>query len=92
MHVHPRGFIYWSNPRYKAIVDADLRIPAFLEKANQFCTHCAELDLDEDMEAHVVGGMEASFCLFVNHRQCVAGYELTNVKTRHVKDMTTNGC
>ncbi|KAJ8454448.1 hypothetical protein ONZ51_g13016 [Trametes cubensis] len=91
MHVHPRGFIYWSNPRCKAIVDADLRIPAFLEKANQFCAHCAELDLDEDMEAHVVGGMEASFCLFVNHRQCVAGYELTNVKTRHVKDMTTNG-
>ncbi|KAH9899739.1 hypothetical protein C8Q73DRAFT_833537 [Cubamyces lactineus] len=90
MHVHPRGFIYWSSPRYKAIVDADLRIPAHLEKAHQFCAHCAELDLDEGMEAHVVGGMDASFCLFVNHRQCVAGYELATVKTRNVRDMTAN--
>lgn len=44
------------------------------------------------MEAHMIGGMDASFCLFINHKQCVAAYELSNVLSSAIRDMTVGAC
>ncbi|KAI0650607.1 hypothetical protein C8Q79DRAFT_901712, partial [Trametes meyenii] len=91
LYIHPRGFIYWLNSRHHAVVDEDIRNPSSLEKANQFCSQCANLNLSEGMEAHMLGGMDASFCLFVNHNQCVAGYDLAKVRDGAVRDMPVSG-
>ncbi|KAI0352969.1 hypothetical protein OH77DRAFT_1427738 [Trametes cingulata] len=88
IQVNPRGHIYWVNTTYRVVVDEDLRTPSGLEKANDFCAQCERLDLTEGMEAHMIGGMDASFCLFINHIQCVAGYEISGVRSGAVRDMT----
>ncbi|KAL1944290.1 hypothetical protein VTO73DRAFT_3475 [Trametes versicolor] len=89
-YVHPRGAVYWVNATHQVVVDDDIREPLSLQRANQLCAQCAELDLSGGMEAHMIGGLDASFCLFVNHKQCVAGYELPKVRSSVVKDMTVS--
>ncbi|KAI0832560.1 hypothetical protein BC628DRAFT_1310168 [Trametes gibbosa] len=86
-HVHPRGAVYWTNPSHRVVVDDDIRVPAILQKATQFCAQCSQLDLSDGMEAHMIGAMDASFCLFINHKQCAAGYDLANIRTKAIRNM-----
>lgn len=78
------------NATHQVVVDDDIREPSSLRRANEFCAQCSQLALPEGMEAHMIGGMDASFCLFVNHKQCVAGYELPKVRSSAVRDMSVN--
>ncbi|KAI0775979.1 hypothetical protein BD413DRAFT_257633 [Trametes elegans] len=91
MHVHPRGSMYWTSPLHKTVIDDDIRKPHMLERATQFCNSCVEFALPEGTEAQMIGGMDASFCLFVNHDQCVAGYDHTKVRNEAVRDLSPNG-
>ncbi|KAI0375775.1 hypothetical protein BV20DRAFT_1008565 [Pilatotrama ljubarskyi] len=88
LHVNPRGHVYWRNARFRVVVDEDLRNPVGLEKASQFCAQCDRLDLTEGLEAHMIGGMDTSFSLFLNHNHCVAGYEVSRVRDGAVRDMS----
>ncbi|KAI0638317.1 hypothetical protein C8Q77DRAFT_1215149 [Trametes polyzona] len=89
-HVHPRGARYWTNPKYHVVVHDDIGDPSTLQRANDFCNQCAAFDLPPGMEVHMIGGMDTSFCLYVNHNQGVAGYELAKVKSIAVRDMAVN--
>ncbi|KAI1796251.1 hypothetical protein LXA43DRAFT_989002 [Ganoderma leucocontextum] len=75
MYTHPRGSIYFRNVQYKLTVDQDIRVPANLSKAEAFCAKYVPQSLPEAMEACMAYGVDASTCLFVNHKQCVAGYD-----------------
>ncbi|KAL7282507.1 hypothetical protein ACG7TL_003978 [Trametes sanguinea] len=91
MHTHPRGYVYWSNASCQVVVDEDVRQSANLARASKFCDQCADLALDEGMEAYMIGGMDVSFCLFVNHRQCAAGYDLSKMRNDAITDQSSAG-
>lgn len=76
MYIHPRGSIYFRNDDSRVVVDEDIRTPAMLEKANAFCSGQPYTFPSSETEVHMTYGVGASVCLFVNHQQCAAGYDL----------------
>ena len=79
MFTHPRGSIYFRNDQHKLTVDEDIRIPSHLAKAEAFCASHVEPSLPDHMEIFMAYGVDASTCLYVNHRQCVASYDLAKI-------------
>ena len=90
MYTHPRGSIYFRHSGFRVVVDEDIRIPAQLEKATDFWSKHAQL-IPEDMEAYLAYGMEVAVGLFINHKQCVAGYELSKlVSSSSIRDLSVD--
>lgn len=92
MYTHPRGSIYFWNPSHKVIVDEDIRAPAHLENANAFCSQQHRAHSLGDIEAYMAYGGDASVPLFVNHIQCVAGYDRSKVVGSAVRDLSVDAC
>ncbi|RPD67027.1 hypothetical protein L226DRAFT_452746 [Lentinus tigrinus ALCF2SS1-7] len=91
MYTHPRGSMYFRHKRLGVVVDEDIRIPANLDKVAVFCAQHRQLGLPDHMEAHTAYGVDASVCLYVNHRQCVAGYIPNKLHGSAVKDFSVDG-
>ena len=92
LYTHPRGNIYFYHPVHKVVVDDDVRIPANLEKADSFCLHHSQLGFTGDTEAHMSYGVDASICLFVNHKQCIAGYDRSKVTGHATRELSVDAC
>ena len=80
MYTHPRGSVYFRHNLFQVVIDENLHIPAILEKANLLCTEIAQLDASDKIDIHLSFGIEASVCLYVCHKQCVASYELGKIR------------
>lgn len=80
IYTHPRGCIYFRHEQTKVIIDQDNRIPANLEKANAFCAEHPDLAPWDDTEVHLTFGVDAAVCLFVNHKQCAASYDVQKLR------------
>ena len=91
MYTHPRGSMYFRHNNYGVVVDEDIHIQANLDKVVDFCTQHYRMDLPDYMEAHMAYGVDASVCLYVNHKQCVAGYTLDNLWGGAVKELSVDG-
>lgn len=91
-YTHPRGSVYFRNVRYRLIVDEDIRIPANLSKADEFCTKYVPQTLPDAMEVCMAYGVDVSTCLFVNHKQCVASYDLLKLKGAVLRGLSVNSC
>ncbi|KAJ7781377.1 hypothetical protein B0H16DRAFT_1358888 [Mycena metata] len=89
LHVHPQGWIYFSNPSLKIVTDQDARIPEvyeILQKAIQL--HLGSTD-SEEAETHmqVTRELQASgpgvgaLSLVIDHLNCIASYEWEDVKS-----------
>ncbi|EJF56594.1 hypothetical protein DICSQDRAFT_112889 [Dichomitus squalens LYAD-421 SS1] len=79
MYTHPRGSIYFRNDRHKVIVDEDIRIPTHLSQVESLCVNRTQQGLPDYMEIYMAYGVDASMCLFMNHKQCVASYDVAKV-------------
>ncbi|KAJ6509911.1 hypothetical protein C8R47DRAFT_1095861 [Mycena vitilis] len=90
LHVHPQGWIYFSNPSLKIVTDQDIRLPgiyAILDKAAQISA-VGNVDDLEGIELHLQVTKELSgqadgpgvLSLAINHLHCVASYEIEDVK------------
>ncbi|KAI0722839.1 hypothetical protein C8Q76DRAFT_375824 [Earliella scabrosa] len=90
LYTHPRGNIYFYHPVHKVVVDDDIRIPANLEKADSFCLHHSQLGFTGDTEAHMSYGVDASISLFVNHKQCIAGYDRSKVTGHATRELSVD--
>ncbi|TFK94669.1 hypothetical protein K466DRAFT_246215 [Polyporus arcularius HHB13444] len=91
MYTHPRGSMYFRHKPSGVIVDEDIRISANAEKVADFCAECGQLNLPDYMEAHMAYGVDASVRLYVNHKQCVAGYILEKFHGGAIKDLSVDG-
>ncbi|KAM5534280.1 hypothetical protein V8D89_012008 [Ganoderma adspersum] len=91
MYTHPRGSVYFRNIPCRLTVDEDIRIPANLSKAQEFCAKYVPQTLPEGIEACMAGyGVDASTCLFVNHKQCVAGYDISKLKGTVLRSLSAD--
>ncbi|THV08693.1 hypothetical protein K435DRAFT_772120 [Dendrothele bispora CBS 962.96] len=75
LHVHPRGWIYFSNKQLKAVVDQDIRQPEHLSTFFSLVSEHGALELNEEMEIHY----HFSMSLWVNHKYCIASSERDGV-------------
>ncbi|KAI0720256.1 hypothetical protein C8T65DRAFT_705862 [Cerioporus squamosus] len=91
MYTHPRGSMYFRHERSGVVVDEDIRIPANSDKVADFCAQHGRLGLPDFMEAHMAYGVDASVCLYVNHKQCVAGYNVDKLHGRAIKELSVDG-
>ncbi|RDX53955.1 hypothetical protein OH76DRAFT_1479712 [Lentinus brumalis] len=89
MYTHPLQ--YFRHKPSGVIVDEDIRISANAEKVADFCAECGQLNLPDYMEAHMAYGVDASVRLYVNHKQCVAGYILEKFHGGAIKDLSVDG-
>lgn len=91
MYTHPRGSIYFRHSHFRIVVDEDIRIPAQLEKVTHFWVKDFRVDIPEDLEAYLAYGSEMAVCLFANHKQCVAGYELSKLlSSSSIRDLSVD--
>ncbi|PIL37278.1 hypothetical protein GSI_00971 [Ganoderma sinense ZZ0214-1] len=90
MYTHPRGSVYFRHIRCRLAVDEDIRIPVNLNKAEEFCAKYVPHTLPEGMEACMAYGVDASTCLFVNHKQCVAGYDISKLKGSVLRSLSAD--
>lgn len=90
MYTHPRGSVYFHNILSRLTVDEDIRIPANLTKAEEFCAKYVPKTLPEDIEACMAYGVDASTCLFVNHKQCAAGYDISKLKGSVLRSLSAD--
>ncbi|KAF8211266.1 hypothetical protein K438DRAFT_1807001 [Mycena galopus ATCC 62051] len=88
-HVHPQGWIYFSNPSLRIVTDQDIRIPEvheILDKVTQL-----PLNNEDGIELHLQATRELSgaatedrtqagvLSLAINHSHCIASYKLEDV-------------
>ena len=91
MYTHPRGSMYFRHNNHGVVVDEDIRVQESLDKVVDFCTQHYRMDLPDYMEAYMAYGVDASVCLYVNHKQCVAGYILDKLWGGAVKELSVDG-
>ncbi|KAJ7904382.1 hypothetical protein B0H14DRAFT_2662592 [Mycena olivaceomarginata] len=88
LHVHPQGWIYFTNPSLKIVTDQDIRsqeVHGILDNVTQPPLNGA--DDSEQIELHVQATKELSgatdgrgvLSLAINHLHCVASYDLEEV-------------
>ncbi|KAH6915305.1 hypothetical protein BKA70DRAFT_1258622 [Coprinopsis sp. MPI-PUGE-AT-0042] len=96
-HIHPRGWLYFSNPACKAVTDQDVRDPQTLEIVERtIAKHYPPGTLGEGMEIHLhpqrpVGEQDAAsdpYNLVVNHQSCVASYQVEHVTPDSVPSLS----
>ncbi|KAJ6539219.1 hypothetical protein B0H19DRAFT_1177742 [Mycena capillaripes] len=88
LHVHPQGFIYFTNPVLKVVTDQDVRLPEIheiLDKATPLPNNAndlegIELHLQVTKELSDTAGGSGILSLAINHLHCVASYEIDDVK------------
>lgn len=87
-----QGWIYFYNHSLRAIADQNIRLPGILEMTQQTYSGYPLSELAEGMEVHLHvqaqkiaekfegnnGGI-ATFNLTINHKHCVASYEIADV-------------
>ncbi|KAH9482388.1 hypothetical protein JR316_0004488 [Psilocybe cubensis] len=92
MCVHPQGWVYFYNHTLKVVADHNIRLPGILEITRQSYLGYPLSELTEGMEVHLHvqaqkiadkfkgnnGGI-ATFNLTINHKHCVASYEIADV-------------
>ncbi|KAJ7276272.1 hypothetical protein B0H12DRAFT_1084441, partial [Mycena haematopus] len=91
LHVHPQGWIYFSNPSLRIVTDQDIRLPEvyeLLDKVTQSPLNNA--DASDGIELHIQLTKELSdvaegrgvLSLAINHLHCIASYDLEEATSR----------
>ncbi|KAJ7937178.1 hypothetical protein B0H13DRAFT_202029 [Mycena leptocephala] len=104
LHVHPQGWIYFSNPSLKIVTDQDIRLPEIyeiLDEATKLPFDNSDdsegiemhLQVTKELSASSVADGRGVLSLTINHLHCVASYEYEDVKqfeTRQTNMRTLN--
>ncbi|KAF8076255.1 hypothetical protein FPV67DRAFT_405896 [Lyophyllum atratum] len=89
--VHPQGWIYFYSSFLKVVTDQDVRDPDISELLIKNTSNYPLPDLDDQMEVQLFvqtnmgpEGM-ANIFLVINHKHCVAAYDLHEVRDQNVR-------
>lgn len=81
-HIHPQGWVYFYHPKIRVVTNDDIRAPSVLDTVEKYIATYPLSDLADGMELLVPHNPqldEHMFTLIVNHKSCMAGYDLTDV-------------
>ena len=81
-HIHPQGWVYFYHPKIRVITNDDIRVPSVLDTVEKYIATYPFSDLADRMELLVPHNPqldEHMFSLIVNHKSCLAGYDLKDV-------------
>jgi hypothetical protein len=81
-HIHPRGWLYFYHPKIRVVTNDDIRTPSVLDTVEKYIVTYPFGDLADGMEVLIPHGPqpdEHMFSLIVNHKSCMAGYDLKDV-------------
>ncbi len=93
MFVHPQGWVYFSNGQI--VADQDIRDPNLHSRVLYGASKFNVEDWEEGMELqlHVSRTTgECNFSLYINHKDCIAGYELETVQSDALRGMDPETC
>ncbi|KAJ7086762.1 hypothetical protein C8R44DRAFT_687715 [Mycena epipterygia] len=88
LHVHPQGWIYFSNPSLSVVTDQDIRLPELFGILHDQATRLnpmnsgVEMHLQVTKELQVSGSSESRgvLSLAIDHSYCIASYDFEEVK------------
>ncbi|KAF5369968.1 hypothetical protein D9758_001183 [Tetrapyrgos nigripes] len=75
LNVHPRGWIYFSSKKLKAVADQDIRDPDVFSQLLPLLEEHDSFDLKQGVEMH----FHYHMCLYINHTYCIASYDCHEV-------------
>lgn len=81
-HIHPQGSVYFYHPKIRVVTNDDIRVPSVLDTVEKYIATYPFSDLVDGMELlapHNPQLDEQMFPLIVNHKSCLAGYDLKDV-------------
>jgi len=81
-HTHPQGWAYFHHPKIRVVTNDDIRIPKVLEAVESYIETYPFSDLEDGMELlvpHDPQPNEHTVSLVVNHKFCMAGYDVREV-------------
>jgi hypothetical protein len=81
-HIHPQGWVYFYHPKIRVVTNDDIRAPSVLDTVEKYIATYPLSDLADGMELLVPHNPqldEHMFTLIVNHKSCMAGYDLADV-------------
>ncbi|KAF8484550.1 hypothetical protein DFH94DRAFT_714429 [Russula ochroleuca] len=81
-HIHPRGWFYFYHSKIRVVTNDDIRTPSVLDTVEKYIATYPLGDLADGMELLIPHGPqpdEHMFSLIVNHKSCMAGYDLKDV-------------
>lgn len=81
-HIHPQGWVYFCHPKIRVVTNDDIRVPSVLDTVKKYIATYPFSDLADGMELLVPHNPqldEHMFSLIVNHKSCLAGYDLKDV-------------
>ena len=81
-HIHPQGWVYFYHPKIRIVTNDDIRVPSVLDTVEKYIATYPFSDLADGMELLVPHNPqldEHMFSLIVNHKSCLAGYDLKDV-------------
>ncbi|GLB33676.1 hypothetical protein LshimejAT787_0105600 [Lyophyllum shimeji] len=94
--VHPQGWIYFHSCALKVVTNQDVRDPGICELVTRSTANYPLPDLDDQMEVQLLVSTDAgqqgmaSLFLVINHKHCVASYDLREVKDENVHLLDPN--
>lgn len=83
-HIHPQGWVYFYHPKTRVVTNDDIRTPSILSTLERYIATYPFCDLADGMELRLPYDpqpYEHMFSLIVNHKSCMAGYTLKDVKS-----------
>ncbi|EIN10571.1 hypothetical protein PUNSTDRAFT_142552 [Punctularia strigosozonata HHB-11173 SS5] len=88
VHAHPEGWIYFHNPNLGVVTEEDLRIPDVYERVRSGCLGLAASEELGSLEIYMAtGNSESLFCTYINHQECIASYDSSEVDGRTQPDI-----
>jgi hypothetical protein len=81
-HIHPQGWVYFYHPKIRVVTNDDIRTPSVLGTVEKYIATYPFCDLADGMELlvpHDPQPDEEMFPLVVNHKTCMAGYDLKDL-------------
>ena len=83
-HIHPQGWVYFYHPKTRMVTNDDIRTPSILNTLESYIATYPFCDLADGMELRLPYDPqpdEHMFSLIVNHKSCMAGYSMKDVKS-----------
>ncbi|OCH90691.1 hypothetical protein OBBRIDRAFT_754450 [Obba rivulosa] len=87
MYVHPHGWVYFRNEEHKLVVNENIHDPDILAKVEQHCLK-SFADLPDGMETCLLGSVQSSFNIYINHNQCIADYHPSAILGSSLPEMS----
>jgi hypothetical protein len=81
-HTHPQGWVYFYHPKTRVVTNDDIRTPSILSTLERYLATYPFCDLADGMELRLPYDPQPNehmFSLIINHKSCMAGYNLKDV-------------